>query len=126
MSKSRILVVEDDPKIARALVVRLKAGGYETATAFDAVGATSMAVQQRPDLVLLDISMPGGDGFIVAERLQKSAVTAGTPMIFLTASKEPALRERAAELGAAAFFEKPYDSEELLSAIRDAVGEAVH
>ena len=122
----KILIVEDDKKIARALGIRIRAAGYEPIAAFDAVQGTQLAVQHHPDLVLLDISMPGGDGFKVAERLQNSVLTAGTPMIFLTAGKQPGLREKAMEVGASAFFEKPYEAEELLAAIREALGESDH
>lgn len=113
----KILVVEDDLKIARALAVRLKANGYEVFAAHDAVMAPTVAAKHQPDLILLDISMPGGDGFLVAERLQHIVNTAGTPFIFITASKKPGLRDQAMELGAADFFEKPYDADELLKAI---------
>ena len=122
----KFLIVEDDKKIARALGIRIRAAGYEPIAAFDAVQGTQLAVQHRPDLVLLDISMPGGDGFKVADRLQSSVLTAGTPMIFLTAGKQPGLREKAMEVGASAFFEKPYEAEELLAAIREALGESDH
>ncbi len=122
---SKILVVEDDRMIATALTVRLKAAGYEVVAAYDAVFAVSMAVKQQPDLILLDISMPGGNGFKVAERVQTLAPTIGTPIIFLTASKQPGLREQALELGAVGFFEKPYEAAELLTAIQEALGEPV-
>jgi CheY-like chemotaxis protein len=121
----RILIVEDDKKIVTALSVRLKAAGYETVAAFDAALAMGQALKSQPDLVLLDISMPGGNGFTVAERLQNSLVTAGTPFIFLTASKQPALRQKAMDLGAAGFFEKPYDADKLLAAIQKALGDSV-
>jgi DNA-binding response OmpR family regulator len=119
--KQKILILEDDRNIVRALTIRLKAKGYEVVAVYDAVMAGSLAMKQQPDLVLLDISLPGGDGFMVAERLQNSTVTAGVPMIFLTASKKPALRERAMALGAVAFFEKPYEAEDLLAAIHSAL-----
>ncbi|HEY7494385.1 MAG TPA: response regulator [Candidatus Tectomicrobia bacterium] len=121
----KILIVEDDKKIIAALTVRLKAAGYEVLTALDAVMAMRVALKNEPDLVLLDISMPGGNGFMVAERLQNSTVTVGVPMIFLTASKQPEMRQKAMELGAAAFFEKPYEAEALLTAIRQALGDPV-
>ena len=114
---ARILIVEDDQKISRALSVRLQAAGHTVSTAFDAVLGTCKAAEQAPDLILLDISMPGGDGFDVAQRISRIPTTAGTPFIFLTASKEPGLREKAMQLGAAAFFEKPYESTDLLAAI---------
>ena len=120
----KILIVEDDRKIAVAVAVRLKANGYETLTAYDAIAGVSTAVQQRPDLVLLDISMPAGSGFVVAERLQSLPRTAGTPMIFMTASKNPQFKNKAEELGAVAFFEKPFEADQMIAAIKQALGEA--
>jgi CheY-like chemotaxis protein len=120
--KKKILVVEDDKRIVMALAVRLKGKGYDVVAAYDAVMAMSIAMQHRPDLVLLDISMPGGNGFMVAKRLQNEASTAGIPLIFLTASKQPGLRENAQDLGAVGFFEKPYEAEDLLAAIDGALG----
>ena len=121
----KILVVEDDKHIALALTVRLKAAGYDVVTAPDAVLAVSMAVKHRPDLVVLDILMPGGNGFLVAERIQDLEAMLGVPCIFITASKQPGLRDQARRLGAAGFFEKPYDAGALLATIRktlDALG----
>lgn len=71
----------------------------------------------------MDISMPGGDGITAAERIQRMMDTAGTPMIFLTASKNPLLKERAMGTGVIAYFEKPYDAEELLACIEGAIGQ---
>jgi DNA-binding response OmpR family regulator len=117
----KILIVEDDRNIARSLEVRLKSEGYEVAIAGDAMTGVNSALKFRPDLVLLDISLPAGSGFSVAERLQRLLATM-MPFIFLTASKQPGVREKAKELGASGFFEKPYDGEELLAAIRRAFG----
>jgi DNA-binding response OmpR family regulator len=114
----KILAVEDDKHIALALAVRLRAAGYDVITAPDAVLAVGMALKHRPDLVLLDVLMPGGNGFLVAERIQDLEAMLGVPCIFLTASKQPGLREQARRLGAAGFFEKPYDAGELLATIR--------
>src|SRR6266850_6797908 len=114
----KILVVEDDKRIALALTVRLRAAGYDVITAPDAVLAVSMALKHRPDLMVLDILMPGGNGFLVAERIQDLEAMLGVPCIFLTASKQPGLREQARRLGAAGFFEKPYEAGTLLAAIR--------
>ena len=117
-----ILIIEDDKKIAMALAVRLRAAGYEAAMAHDALTGLNTTIKIKPNLVLLDISMPAGNGFVVAERIQ-SLVPTLTPIIFLTASRQPGLRERAQALGAAGFFEKPFDAEELLAAIGHALGE---
>ncbi len=118
----KILVVEDDRKIAMALCVQLKAAGYHVVTAADGVTGVMVARKESPDLLLMDISMPAGGGFSVAERVQNLAGTAGTPMIFMTASKEPGLKERAEELGAKCFLEKPYDFDVLLTEIKAAIG----
>lgn len=113
----KILIVEDDQNIARALAIRLKHAGYEVTVAPDAITAVEVGLQKLPDLALVDISLPAGNGFTVAERLQSLLPTA-TPLIFLTASKQPGLREKAKELGAAAFLTKPYDTDNLLGAIQ--------
>jgi two-component system KDP operon response regulator KdpE len=118
----KILIVEDDPNIAKALAVRLKSTGYDVTVAPDAMLGVSSALKTQPDLTLLDISLPAGDGFQVADPIQ-AMLPQTTPFIFVTASKQPGLRERAKELGAAGYFEKPYEAEDLLAAIKTALGE---
>jgi DNA-binding response OmpR family regulator len=116
----QILIIEDDQKIALALALRLKAAGYGATTTYDALTGLNAAVRNPPALVLLDISMPAGDGFSVAERIQ-ALIPTPTPIIFLTASKQPGFKEKAEKLGAAGYFEKPYEAEELFGAIRQAL-----
>ncbi len=115
--RKKILIVEDDKSISMALAIRLKSCGYETTIASDTVTGLESALKVGPDLVLLDVSLPAGNGFMVAERIQR-LIPAPTPIIFLTASTQPGLREKAQEVGAVAFFKKPYDAEELCEAIR--------
>ena len=117
----KILIVEDDQNIAKALAIRLQSAGYEVTVAPDALtGLAAANIQQ--DLARLDISVPAGNGFSVADKIQDLVVTP-TPIIFLTAGKQPGLREKARKLGAAGFFEKPYDADELLAAIERALSE---
>lgn len=116
-----ILVVEDDERIAQALTARLKHEGYEVSLAMDAVTAVSTARRTSPDVALLDITMPGGDGFDVARRIDMVLPGGPVPKVFITASKEPGLRKRAAEAGAVAFVEKPFTAEELRAALERAV-----
>src|SRR6266850_1536792 len=111
----KILIVEDDQKVAMALAVRMKAAGFEPFIANDALSGVRSAMRTQPDAVVLDISLPAGDGFTVAERIQAN-MPAPMPIIFLTASKRTDLRQRARDLGAVAFFEKPYEAEGLLAA----------
>ena len=112
-----VLLVEDDKKITLAIGIRLKSMGYEVATAADAVSAVAQARKCKPDVVLLDINLPGGDGFLVAERLQSLMQTSATPIIFITANKQEGLKKRAMEMGAVAFLEKPFDATQLADAI---------
>jgi CheY-like chemotaxis protein len=112
----KILVAEDDKKTATALEVRLKAAGYDTMTVPDGFRSFMRAVSQRPDLILMDVFMPHGDGFTVAENL-KDDFGVDIPIIFMTASKKKGLWARAQEVGAAGFFEKPFDADKLLAAI---------
>jgi DNA-binding response OmpR family regulator len=117
--RKRILIVEDDEKVAKALALRIQAAGFDTSVATDGLSGVRCAVESQPDAVVLDISLPAGDGFSVAERIRAN-VAAPVPLIFLTASKRQEFRQRARELGAAGFFEKPYQPAALLAAINQA------
>ena len=123
--RKKILIVEDDKKISMALTVRLKSEGYEVVTAYDGVQGVSFAVKHEPDLILLDISMPAGNGLMVAERLLNLASTANIPVIIMTASKKPELTDKAVSLGVKGYFEKPFDTEQLIEAIERNLGEPV-
>lgn len=116
---TRILVVEDDVAIAQALKARLVHEGYEVYIAQDAVSALSVAREANPAVALLDINMPGGTGFDVAKRIDRSIT--GVSKVFITASKEPGLRQQAMDVGASAFVEKPFTSEDLKAAIESAL-----
>ncbi len=113
----KILLVEDDKKLTMAIGIRLKASGFETTTSTDAISAVSSAVAQKPDLIIIDVNLPGGDGFLVAERLMGLGTTASIPFIFMTASKKSGLREKAMQLGAKGFLEKPFHSTQLFDLI---------
>lgn len=110
-----VLLVEDDKDIAKAVRLRLVAQGFKVDIAYDAVTAPMVARRCNPDVALLDITMPGGDGFDVAERLQ--GICGDIPLIFLTANARSDFRLRAEELGAKGFFEKPFYGSELVDAV---------
>jgi two-component system OmpR family response regulator len=116
-----VLLVDDDNTILLGVGVRLKSMGYTVYTAKDAVSAVSAVVKHRPDVVVLDISLPAGDGFLVSDRLQTLVGSAATPIIFMTANENPTLRERAMKLGAAAFLMKPFAATTLADAVESAL-----
>jgi two-component system, chemotaxis family, chemotaxis protein CheY len=110
-----VLIVDDDPKIRKALSLRLKSSGYDILTAPNGSDALTLAGMKELHLIITDIWMPVGMGFSLAYRLKQLA--SRIPIIFITASKQPGLKETAKEFGAAAFIEKPYDPEMLLATI---------
>lgn len=112
-----ILLIEDEQKMSLEMGVSLTEMGYEVSTAGDAISALAEARKYSPDIVLVDISLPSGEGLLVAERLHALLLTALTPLIFIAASNQPGLKERAEELGAIAFLEKPFDVSLLTDAI---------
>jgi CheY-like chemotaxis protein len=116
-----VLLIDDDNVFLLAIGVRLKAMGYTVYAAKDAVSAVSAVRKNNPDVIVLDVSLPAGDGFMVAQRLQNLISAAATPIIFITASEKPGLRERAMKLGAVAFMNKPFDATTLADAIESAL-----
>jgi DNA-binding response OmpR family regulator len=118
MDKARILLIDDDPDLRRGLSLRLRANQYQTAYAQDGFSAISMAQKENPDLIILDIGLPAGDGFTVMDRLRKSSELSHIPVIVLTARDPQYTRQRMLQAGATAFFQKPADHIELLNAIR--------
>jgi two-component system cell cycle response regulator len=116
-----VLLVDDDNTFLLTIGVRLKGMGYTVCTAKDAANAISAVRKNNPDVVVLDVSLPAGDGFLVAERLQNLIVSATTPIIFITASEKAELRERAMKLGAVAFLQKPFDATMLADQIESAL-----
>ncbi len=113
-----ILVVDDDPDIARFVEVNLRSAGYDVAVAADGEEALEKAQNIRPDLVLLDVMMPRIDGFEVAQRLRKSPLTANTSIIMLTAKALSADKVTGLQSGADDYIIKPFDPIELLARVK--------
>lgn len=122
MPRPKILLVDDDPDLLRALRLRLRANNYEVTTASDGYAAIAAAQKERPSLIILDLGLPVGDGFVVVDRLQNSDALAGIPVIVLSARDPQNNEEKALKAGAAAFFQKPADNDELLNVIRVSLG----
>ena len=125
MTGKKLLLIEDDKDTVRAMAVRLKSEGYNLVMASDAISAISTARKEKPDLILLDLGLPGGDGFTVMQRLRSNYDLMMVPIIVVSA-KDPKYNEPLAiQAGAHAFFQKPFETTELLNSIQDALNPSV-
>jgi DNA-binding response OmpR family regulator len=123
MSNKTILIVDDDPDVRLGLHVRLRANHYHVIFACDGMASIAEARKHMPDLIILDLGLPAGDGFKVMERLKANDNLSLIPVIVISARDSSANRERVLKAGAKAFLQKPVDNAKLLAAIRKALGE---
>jgi CheY-like chemotaxis protein len=123
MDSRKILIVDDNADIRLGMHLRLKANQYETFFAADAFAGVAEARKHRPDLIILDLGLPAGDGFTVMERLKQIPFLAVIPIIVVSARDGLGNQKRAYEAGAKAFLQKPVNDAELLAVIRQALGE---
>lgn len=118
MEPRKLMIVDDDEDLLRGLSIRLRANGYQVVHAADGIQAINVAMKESPDLILLDIGLPGGNGYVVMERLKAINRTSQVPIIVLSARDPATDRQRALDAGAAAFYQKPIDNSLLLWAIQ--------
>ncbi len=123
MSNKKILIVDDDPDVLHSMNVRLKANHYDTFFAADAISCMAEARKSEPDLVILDLGLPAGDGFVVMERFKAVPSLAAIPVIVVSGRELRANQKRAVQAGARAFLQKPVNNAELLAVIRRALEE---
>ncbi|MCG8406921.1 MAG: response regulator [Phycisphaerales bacterium] len=121
MNQPKVLIIEDDTDLSRAIAVRLKGIGFHVSVAQDAYQAVRYEREQRPDIVILDVNMPAGDGFIVHDRL-KGFADFLAPVIYVTGQDSDDGEQKARDLGAAAYLKKPLDFNELASVIQRCLG----
>jgi DNA-binding response OmpR family regulator len=119
--RKHILIVDDDPDQRLGLHIRLKANNYSTSFAGDAMTSILEARKKQPDLIILDLGLPAGDGFVVMERLRNITPLAVVPVIVVSARASETSRERALKAGARAYLHKPVDNDELLAVIHQAI-----
>jgi DNA-binding response OmpR family regulator len=123
MGKKKILIVEDDPDVLQSMHVRLRAHHYDTSSASDAISCMSEARKNEPDLIILDLGLPGGDGFLLMDRFKNVPALAAVPVIVVTGREVRGNLKRVIEAGARAFLQKPVNNDKLLAVIRQALGE---
>ena len=113
MRDAQILVVDDEPDILSVLVYHLSREGYRVTTAVNGQGALTTADADRPDLIILDLMLPGMDGYEVLQRLRTADRTESIPVILLTARREEEERVKGFEVGADDYITKPFSAREL-------------
>lgn len=122
MVNKKILIVEDDTDVLLGYRILLKANNYDTFQACDGVFAISEARRHQPDLVILDLGLPAGDGFTVLERFRAIPSLAGIPVVVVSGRNINTSKERAFAAGAKAFLQKPWDDKKLLQIIGQLLG----
>ena len=115
MDKKKILVVEDEKTISDILVFNLQREGYDTLAAYDGVEGLRCALEESPDLILLDVMLPKMDGFEVCKRVRAQK---DTPIIMLTAREEETDKVMGLELGADDYITKPFSMRELMARVK--------
>jgi DNA-binding response OmpR family regulator len=115
----RVLVIDDEPPIRLLCRVNLEAEGMQVLEAADGIGGVALARAEGPDVILLDVMMPGLDGWRVAEELLDDDRTQSIPIIFLTARAELRDRARGLDLGGVDYVTKPFNPVDLAPLIRD-------
>jgi DNA-binding response OmpR family regulator len=118
----RVLVVDDEPNILLSLEFLMQQASFEVTTAEDAEQAQALISRQVPDLILLDISLPGMSGFDLLEQLRADEATRSLPVVMLTAHGREVEKEKGMALGASDYITKPFSTRELVSRVQTLLG----
>ena len=121
MAQKKILVIDDEPNTVKMVQARLEASGYEVIVAFDGRQGLTHVYREKPDLIILDITMPVEDGYSICKRLKMSSKTWSIQVIFLTAKDKLEDEIKGYEVGADYYLRKPYEPEVLLETVKKAL-----
>lgn len=114
----RVLVIEDEPNITSSLSFLLERSGFEVQTESDGTAGLATLLAQPPDILILDVMLPGLDGYQILERLRQDAGTRALPVLMLTAKSQQEDRQIALDRGADLFITKPFANAEILEAVQ--------
>jgi DNA-binding response OmpR family regulator len=116
-----VLLIDDDQRLTMALQIRLQAGGYRVITANCGEDGLELARQNRPQLIVLDIHMPGMDGYAVCRGIRSDAGLRAIPVLVISAIEQESSRRAVIDAGASQFLPKPYEVTDVLAAIRSLI-----
>ena len=122
MAKTKILIIDDDAATCLLVSARLKKHQYDTVFAADAMQAIAVARETQPDAIILDLGLPGGNGFIVLDRLKANTMLSSIPVIIQTADESLESELKGLEAGAESFLHKPVQEDALIAAVERAIG----
>src|SRR5256885_12781502 len=115
MKQPKVLVADDDRKLLQLLAIQLKAAGFAVICAQDGYQAVDFARHEAPDVIVLDVNMPAGDGFSVQERLSKMTDVVSAPVIYLTGDRSNRVAESTSACGAYSVVYKPFETTVLIA-----------
>jgi len=118
----RILLIEDEPNIVEAISFLLNRDGWEVSTHSNGKGAIEAIARVRPDVLVLDVMLPGRSGFDILQEVRANHETTGLPVLMLTARGQTKDREMAERLGATRFMTKPFSNTRVLECIQELAG----
>jgi DNA-binding response OmpR family regulator len=117
MKKKKILIIEDDYDLSALMIRHLHSADYDVINVGDVIQGVQFARREIPDLVILDLMIPGGGGLAVLERLSRLPETQNIPIIVLTGVSDAGMKEKVLQAGAVQYLEKPYNAQELLKSV---------
>jgi len=120
----KIMVVDDEPYIARVIKFKLEQEGYTVISANDGQSGLQKIKEEKPDMVLLDVMMPGLSGYEVCQKIKEDAELAGIPVVILTAKGQERDREQGLTMGASDYITKPFSPNRLLELVKNMIGDA--
>ena len=123
MCRKKILIVEDDPDLLMGLKLRLSANDYDVILAGNGMAGIAQVRKHKPDLMILDLGLPAGDGYSVLERMRINESLSSMPVIVFSGRDRVGNQDRALKAGASSFLQKPVENDTLLAAIRQILKE---
>lgn len=121
MLRKTILIADDDARLLEALRIRLEHQNFDVIMSGDCVDAVDFALRTQPDLIVLDVNMPGGSGFTAMESMRQDAALAKTPVIIITGIPAGQIDVDARNFGAFGVLHKPFEAQDLVEMIRNAI-----